>query len=60
MGGKSTSNFSVEEEDGSYFIDFKGKINTNGGGFCTIKAFNIQKPINLSSYDGICVKMRSS
>ena len=36
MGGISTSSFSVKQEDSTWFIDYKGKINTHGGGFTTL------------------------
>ena len=58
MGGKSTSSFSVKEEDDTYFIDYKGMINTHGGGFTTLKAVQ-EAPMDLSSFDGICVMMRT-
>ena len=58
MGGISTSSFSVKEEGSTYFIDYNGKINTHGGGFTTLKAAQ-KAPLDLSSFDGICVKMRT-
>ena len=58
MGGKSASNFAVKEEGRTYYIDYNGMINTNGGGFTTLKAVP-KAAMDLSSFDGICVMMRT-
>ena len=56
MGGRSQS--FVVLQDG--YAKFHGTTNTNGGGFCSTRTQNLGNPINLSSFKGITVNVRSS
>ena len=38
MGGQSETNHATTGDEGSLTLDFCGTINTNGGGFCSIRA----------------------
>ena len=62
MGGRSKSSFTVEVDanDGSKYINFKGNTVLDGGGFCSIRAKECAPPMDFSSFDGICVSMRSA
>ena len=36
MGGRSSSRFTVKNDAGSKYIDWKGNLVRNGGGFCSV------------------------
>lgn len=58
MGGKSQSNATIENDDGSY-IKFEGVTDTNGGGFCSVRTKNFSSPLDLSEFNGITFRARS-
>jgi hypothetical protein len=55
MGGKSHSDVSLEQD----YAIFSGKTNTTGGGFCSVRTKTLN-PLNLSSYTGITLNVRSA
>ena len=58
MGGKSQSDATIQNDDGSY-IKFEGVTDTNGGGFCSVRTKNFSAPLDLSEFKGITFRARS-
>ena len=59
MGGKSLSKASVEKDDDGSYIRFEGFTDTNGGGFCSVRTKNFSKPLQLSEFKGLTLRVRS-
>lgn len=62
MGGVSSSGFTVQdgtgEEGGATGLFYGTVTSANSGGFCSVRSRNIQPPMNLSSCEGVELRLK--